>query len=160
MHREVEAGQFEERTEAKMYWGVKAFCDWHEDRLQQFHYDPAIYWCDLQNVEKLEKENLIHAMCHFISEMNRKKGDGMYPGRTLYQLVTSIQKYLHVNKLFWKLLDDVEFGDICNVLDNVMKERTQANVGTVKKEAKVISYDLENELWLRGILGEESPDQL
>ena len=84
----------------------------------------------------------------------------MYPDRTLYQLVTSIKKYLHVNKLFWKLLDDVEFGDILNVLDNVMKERTQANVGTVKKEVKVISYDLENELWQRGVLGEESPDQL
>ena len=22
------------RTEAKMYWGVNSFCDWHEDRLQ------------------------------------------------------------------------------------------------------------------------------
>ena len=41
-----------------------------------------------------------------------------------------------------------------------MKERTQANIGTVKCKAKIIPYDLENELWNRGVLGEESPDQL
>ena len=108
----------------------------------------------------MEKDNFIHAMCRFIPKVNHKKGDGLYPGRTLYQLVTSIQKYLHVNKLYWKIIDGPEFVDLHNVLDNVMKERMQANIGTVKCQAKLIDYDLENELWNRGVLGEESPDQL
>ena len=99
-------------------------------------------------------------MCRFIPEVNRKKGDGPYPDRTLYQLVVSIQKYLHVNDINWKILDEVEFRDLRNVLDNVIKERTQAQVGTVKRQANIIMYEFENELWERGVLGEDSPDKL
>lgn len=148
------------RTEAKINWAVTAFNEWHEERLTNFNYNVAIYECNLNELETLTKENLNHAMCRFIPEVNRKKGDGLHPGRTLYQLVTSIQKYLHVNKLFWKILDGKEFEDMHNVLDNVMKERTQAQIGTVKHQANVISYDFEKDLWEKGVLGDQSPDQL
>ena len=142
------------RTEAKINWGVTAFNEWHEERLTNFNYDVAIYECNLNELETSTKENLNHAMCRLIPEVSHKKGDGLYPGRTLYQLVTSIQKYLHVNKLFWKILDGKEFEDMHNVLDNVMKERTQAQIGTVKHQANVISYNFEKDLWEKGVLGD------
>ena len=41
-----------------------------------------------------------------------------------------------------------------------MKERAQNNIGTAKKQAELLSFDVENKLWTSGILGEESPDQL
>ena len=41
-----------------------------------------------------------------------------------------------------------------------MKEWAQNNIGTVKKQAELLSFDVENKLWTSGILGEESPDQL
>ena len=78
----------------------------------------------------------------------------------MYQLVTLIQKYLHVNKVYWKLIESPEFEDLCNVLDNVMKERTEAQIGTVKRQAKFITYEFENELWEKGFLGDNSPDRL
>ena len=60
-------------------------------------------------------------MHRFIPEVNRKKGKGPYLGRTLYQLVISIQKYLHVNKIYLKIIDDPEFEDDRprNILDNM-----------------------------------------
>ena len=88
------------------------------------------------------------------------KGEGPYPGRTLYEMVVALQKYLKVNRLYWKLVDPIEFPDLNIVLDNIMQERTAMNLGVLKGQAQVISFDNEDLLWKAGILGEGSPDQL
>ena len=74
----------------------------------------------------------------------------------------AIQKYLNVNKIAWQLVDlkSNKFEDLRIVLDNVMKERTQLNVGTIKKQADIISYEYEETLWEKGILGEDMPSKL
>ena len=157
---ELKKIKLKKRTEAKMNWGVTAYNEWRDDRLYNFNYDVAIYYADLRNLKELTTENFVHAMCRFIPEVTRKKGEGPYPGRTLYQMYTSIQKYLNVNKIPWKILEGPKFEDLHNVLDNVMKERTKANIGTVKCQSSLITYEYENELWEKGILGEDQPDKL
>ena len=46
------------------------------------------------------------------------------------------------------------------VLDNVMKERASMNLGTVRRQAQVISMNYENDLWDRKVLGEDTPEEL
>ena len=46
------------------------------------------------------------------------------------------------------------------MLDDVMKERVKANFGMTKKQACYIPLEIENDLWKRGILGEDTPDKL
>ena len=75
-------------------------------------------------------------------------------------MVVAIQKYLHIIKIMWRLVDSVEFIDLQTVLDNVMQERAAMNVGVTKRQAKVITYKTEQELWEKGLLGEDSPDKL
>ena len=99
-------------------------------------------------------------MCYFIPEMTKSKGEGLYPGRTLYQLCMAIQKYLNYNKVPWKIIEGREFDDVRTVLDNVMKERTALNIGVKKRQAQVITYDFERKMWESGILGEDTPDCL
>ena len=41
-----------------------------------------------------------------------------------------------------------------------MKECARDNIGMVKKQAEVITFDFQDMLWHKGILGEESPNQL
>ena len=41
-----------------------------------------------------------------------------------------------------------------------MKERAEANIGMVKKQAEFIPQDLEMSMWKSGVLGEVSPDKL
>ena len=41
-----------------------------------------------------------------------------------------------------------------------MKERAVQMIGMVRKQAQLIDYKTENDLWERGILGEQNPDQL
>ena len=150
------------KSEAKVNWRVNAYNEWRNYRLMNFNYDVPIYYADLNDLNTLTKENLASALCRFIPEVTKQKGDGQYPGRTLYQMVCAIQKHLNVNRLPWKLLEGEGsvFGEVRIVLDNIMKERTAANVGVSKKQAGVITFEMENRLWSQGVLGEDSPDKL
>ena len=99
------------------------------------------------------------SMCYFIPEVVKQNNE-LYPGPSLYQMCVAIQKYLNHNKLPWKIIEGGEFLDIKIVLDNVMKERTEMGVGTNKKIAKLITFDMEADLWKRGFLGSDTPDKL
>ena len=103
---------------------------------------------------------LCHALCSFIPEITKVKDGAAYPSATLYQMIVFIQRHLVENGLNWKLIDGTEFAKVKTVLDNVMKERAQNNIRTVKRQANVITYEYENMLWDKNILGEQNPDQL
>ena len=53
-----------------------------------------------------------------------------------------------------------DFIQVHTVLDNVMKERTEANIGTGKRRAKLVTYDVEDDLWNRNFLGVDTLDKL
>ena len=152
--------QLKKRTEKKMKWAVKAYQEWRNERLQTFTYDYPIFMSNLDDLGSLEKDNFEYSMMRFVPEVTKSKGKGAYPGRTLYQLCTSIQKYLNINRIPWKLVKGNEFQELQVVLDNVMKERASDNIGMVKKQAEVITYEYENELWQKGLLGEHDADTL
>ena len=146
--------------ESKVDWAVTAYIDWRNERLETYRYDPAIYFADITNLDTLEMVNFNHALCRFVPEVKRKRGEGLFPGATLYQLIVALQKFLTINKIRWKLMELPEFEDMRTVLDNVMQERTAANIGVVKRQAGIISYEYEDALWTKGVLGEDKPDKL
>ena len=152
--------QLKKKTESKVNWVAKAYVDWRNDRLKNFKYDVGIYEADLENLLTLTKENLLHTLCHFVPEVTKVKGKGLFPGQTLYQMISAIQKYLVVNKIYWRLIHGTEFSDLKTVLHDVMQECTKMNVDVVKKQAGVISYEMENKLWESGVLGKDTPDKL
>ena len=149
-------------SESKVNWGVNAYNDWRSYRLETFQYDFAIYNADLNDRPNSLPENLNEALCRFIPEVTKQKGEGLYPGRTLYQLISAIQKYLNVNKIQLEIAEGKgpEFEDVRIALDNVMKERTAANIGIVKRQAGLVTEDIENSMWQQGILGEDTPEKL
>ena len=149
-------------SESKVNWAVGAYNEWRMYRLETFNYDFAIYNADLNELSTLRKDNLCHALCRFVPEVTKKKGGGLYPGLTLYQMLSAIQKYLNVNKINWQIPEgkDPEFEDVRVVLDNVMKERTAQNIGVTKRQANVVTSEIENRLWEQGILGEDTPEKL
>ena len=75
--------QLKKKTEAKLNWAVTAYVEWRNECLNTFRYDPAIYFADITNLEKLEKGNLQHALCHVIPVVMKVRGEGLYPGNTL-----------------------------------------------------------------------------
>ena len=156
---ELKKIKLKKKSEAKVKWAVKAYKKWRIARLEN-DFDQIIFDSDLEEVEKLTKIKLEYALCRFVPEVTKSKGDGPYPGKTLYQLIVALQKHLNINKIKWKLIHGVDFEELRNVLDNVMKERCEMGVGVVKKQAALISYEYEECMWNRGVLGEDTPDKL
>ena len=151
--------QLKKKTQLKINWGVAAYNDWRDARLK-YTFDHKLAAANLNDLGNLTKGNLIHSLCYFIPEVTKRDTNDLYPGSTLYQLVVSIQKFLHVNKIPWKIIEGSEFCDVKTVLDNVMKERTAMNLGVNKKQAKLITYKIEQDLWDRGFLGDDTPEKL
>ena len=60
----------------------------------------------------------------------------------------------------WKIVEGSEFIDLKTVLDNIMQERAQNNINKNKCHAKLITYAMEDDLWARGFLGEDTPEKL
>ncbi len=76
-------------------------------------------------------------------------------------MVICLQMYLESSKVYFKLLskEDPTFVDLYFVIDNLMKECTEAGLGKVKS-AEYISTESEEKMWEEGILGEDTPQQL
>ena len=143
-----------------MQWGIKTFKEWRRSKLMESGVvDVKLLEVDVDLVNSLTKEELSYALCKFIAEVTKKDGTD-YPGKTLYELIVSIQKYLNQKNIPWKLIDDPSFLDVKTVLDNVMKERALANIGMVKKQAEFITEEYENQLWRSGTLGEDTPEKM
>ncbi len=116
-----------------------------------------ILWCSLDDPE-LNKLHLCHTLCSFVNEFRQKDGQE-YPGKTLYDLVLCIQFHLEKKGKFWKLIDDQEMVRLKFTLDNLMKDQCAQRLGS-SLSSDPISFDQEEVLWSRGILGEQDPTQL
>ena len=133
--------------------------DWRDERLATLQYNYSIHSSDLRSLEKLTKPEFAESLCLFIPEVRKRSGEH-YPGKTLYQMVIAIQSFLNNSKIPWKLIDGPEFIEVRTVLDNVMMERTEMNLGVNSRQADLITVEMENDLWRRGFLGEDTPDKL
>ena len=151
---------YQQRTEAKIKWAVALYNDWREMRLLNPQTDLRILEADLNNVKMLEKPCFEYTLCRFICEVKKSRVEGDYPGKTLYQIVCALQNFLRKKEVNWKLVHGEEFSKFNRILDTVMQQRSAMSLGTVKKQAQVISLDYENQLWMKGILGEDTPDKL
>ena len=84
---------------------VKAFREWRSNRMSDVNlFDVRIYESDIDRVELLEKDSFEYAVCCFLAEVHKVDGTE-YPGKTLYHLVVSIQKYLISNGKKWRLIE-------------------------------------------------------
>ena len=96
--------EYQVRSEVKIKWAVKAFCEWRVMRLDREYCETEILNCDLDDLASVTKENLEFSLCRFIVEVKKSCSDDDYPGRTLYQISCAIQNHLKKNGLKWKIV--------------------------------------------------------
>ncbi|XP_052097319.1 zinc finger MYM-type protein 3-like [Mytilus californianus] len=149
-----------ESTKKKIKWAYNLFNTWKTQR-------NAIAVADLSlnisiispDLEVMTKDELCFALSRFICEIKKENGEE-YPGQTLYEILINIQLYLEGKGKYFKFLNEDCFIQIKNTLDHTMKERARSGLGTHKKKAQEITYDEENMLWEKGILGNTTPQKL
>ena len=138
----------------KIRWAVNMYCDWMDYR----NNSPTLMnvECDLNNVATITKASLSSALCKFITEVKKLDGSD-YPGKTLYDIIISLQFHLELCGINWKLLNDEELTQVRFTLDNMMKLRTSQGVGNRVRKAEVLTEFDEEILWSMGLLGTWSP---
>ena len=148
-------------TEKKYNSACNAYNEWREDVLDSCSENVNnIALSDITKPHSLEPLKLCNSLCRFIAEVQKVKG-GDYPPQSIRDMILSIQMYLHMCRINWKLLseDDPIFVDLYNIIDNVMKDCTEQDLGKVNSCLPVTNA-MEEEMWNTGVLGEHTPAQL
>ncbi len=145
-------------TQKKIRWVRKMYNDWRNNH-HQHRPDLSSISCDLENLSTVNKANLSYALCHFLGEVRKVDGTD-FQGKTLYEILVTVQMYLESEGVNWKLLDGQEFVNMKFTLDNLMKPHTQSGLGCHVCKASVLTYEQEDFMWANGILGCSNPQQL
>ena len=112
---ELKKRLMKKRTFNKMQWGINTFKEWRASKLSSPDgFDVNLLEVDVDVVSSLTKEKLCAVLCKFVAEITKKDGSD-YPGKTLYELICSIQKYPNNKNILWKLIDDPCFLDLKTV---------------------------------------------
>ena len=98
----------------------------------------------------------------FVAEVRKEDGQE-YPGKTVYEILSSIQMYLRVQcKRNITLIDKkgCTFRNLNSALNFVMKERARQGIGVDVNQENLITQEQENYLWEHGFLGSENAELL
>ena len=98
-------------------------------------------------------------MCYFILEVRKKDGTE-FPPTTLHHICCGIMRFVRTNGMNVDIFKDEGFAKCRAVLDLEMKRLQAAGKGTMQKKAEIISYEIEEILWEKGILGDGNPHSL
>ena len=125
----------------------------------QFNPEPFIIRTDLNHgIGKFSSRDLCDSLCLFVDEICRMDSKD-FPPNTIKGIIFNIQMFLRKRRIGWKLFDPVQFMDLRNTVDNIMKERTKQGLAK-KTQSEIISFAVEELLWVKQVLGDENPEQL
>ena len=102
-------------------------------------------------------EELQRWLCAFILEVRKKDGNVFVPN-TLHHICCGIIRYLQTNGMHEiDIFKDPGFSQFQMVLDAEMEHLQLAGIGTVHQKAEPITFEEEEILWQKGILGDHNP---
>ena len=141
----IQTKTYASESERKIKYAVKMYCDWRSKRLSE---SPcvSIEKSDIVNrIGKFTQRDLCDSLCMFANEICRMDNKD-FPPNTLKGLIYNIQMYLRKKRIGWRLFDPIQFMDLRNTIDNLMKERTAQGLGQ-KNQAHLITFAMEEILW-------------
>ena len=97
-------------------------------------------------------------LCWFIIETRREDGNP-YPSASLRCLLSALNRILQDNKAPFSVFDkeDPQFCHLMRTLDSVSSDLHWEGVDAQRKSASVITYEDENVLREKGLLGDDLP---
>ena len=139
-------------TKHSTKWAVSTFVSWVVERNKRV---PEQIDCDILCC--IDPERLFNQLRLFVLEVRKMDGEKYTPG-TIKSLLSGINREFAKNKADFSIMDrsDRRFRELHLTLDSVSSELHRNGVGVNKKNAKVISKDLEDLCWEKGSLGTSS----
>ena len=154
-------GAIPKSTRKSTTWSVNTWEEWSDHRQSIGSDSPP-------KLDALTNGELNYWLDRFVVEVRNKKGE-CYEGGTLYSLCAGIQRYLRSKRRSTAdkgalcdldIYKESSFAYFRTVLDSILKDLRQKRVGTTKKQAEVISFDVEERMWKDNILGDDTPVKL
>lgn len=155
-------GAIPKSTRRTTQWAVKVWDTWaaeRNSRVSGSNENPVV------PLETIDNEQLNIFLSRFVNEARNSNGEP-YTGGTLYSLCAGIQRFVRQNRASTPrsapldIYKDPGFSFFRGALDSVLKELHRSGIGTVKKQAEVVSCETESRFWEDGILGDDSPQKL
>ena len=142
-------------TQRSTQWAVRCFNSWLQHRNKQSPHDK----CPEDILLSDDMEALCKWLCVCVCEM-RKEDGSEYTPRSIAQLIAGVQRYISLQKDRPVRLSDPNnpsFQALHRTLDNRFKQLHSEGVGTTKKQAEIVSFEEEEELWSKGVFSTSSP---
>ena len=115
-----------------------------------------------KSLDAMSEQELYFFLARFIAEVRKQDGEE-YPGKTIYEMISSIQGYLRKGcKRYLYRIDKKgsRFSTLNAALNNTLKERAKAGIGTDCKDAELITEEQINYLWENCYLGSNTAELL
>ena len=155
---QIRSKSYAAQSEPKISYAIHIYADWRNGRLNSSP-TKSIERADIvDGVGNFTRCDLCDALCQFVNEVVRIDNQE-FPPKTVKGLIFNIQMHLRKKRIGWRLFDPIDFIDLCNAVDNIMKERTAQVMGKVH-QSDVITFGMEEILWQKNVLGEDTPIQL
>ena len=110
----------------------------------------------------MSNNDIEEQLCRFVIEARRQDGDP-YPPQTVYALITGLQRYLRAEgrrDISFLTKSDPTFSRLRLSLDARMKQLTSSGVGSVKKQAQLLTEEHEAALWDKGVFSTSTSEGL
>ena len=140
-------------------WAMKIFSTWREWQKATW----AVNGGDcivLKDYDEMLPIDLDYVLQDFLVSV-RKETKEEYPPASLRSIMCGIISHFkhHYNRQ-WDFFKDKEFSKSRSLLDARMRQLTRRGIGSNKRKAFAISYEMEESMWTDGLLGDDNPKKL
>lgn len=150
-------------TRQKAKWAMSIFSSWakwtSENNGMMTQGNNGITELLKTELWHLTNEQLDKVLSCFVQQVRNRKGD-LYPPKTLYEIITSIQKFMEMQQKCVSLVNRNRFPTLYYALDVSMKNATLAGKGMGVKHAQPITVEQESALYDKNIINIDTPKGL
>ena len=112
------------------------------------------------DITKMTSPSINYWLQRFVLEARKVNGDKYCPD-SLHQVFCGLQRALRAcDRTDTNFFDASDFAQFRNVLDGELKNMNATRKYITKRKAEVITQEMEEILWERGLLGDSSPQVL
>ena len=140
-------------TQKATQWSLRVFQTWQSQRNEAFPDEQ----CPEEILLVDDADTLSYWLCYFCKEVRNANGEAYTP-RTISQILAELLRYMRQEKQNpLNIMDAKVFPSLHRLLDSLFKELHAEGVGAVRKQAEVIGYAEEQQLWESGTLSTDTP---
>lgn len=158
---EVKQSRVPKKTQQNTNWAEAVWREWAKHRLTQLSEEETDCGFTLdRDITKMPTLVVNNWLQRIVLEVRKFRGDYYCPD-SLHQICCDLQRVLRAaNRPEVNFFDNHEFAPFCDVLDGELKRLNGTGKYIHKKKAEVITAEMEEILWQKGLLGEGGPQAL